>query len=44
METMRIGQLARKLDVTPTQIIRYLEEMGIDVDKGVNTKLVKSGD
>ena len=40
---MRIGQLARKLDVTPTAILQYLEELGIDVDKGVNTKLVGAG-
>ena len=40
---MRIGQLARKLDVTPSQIINYLEEIGIEVDKGVNTKLFDAG-
>ncbi|MDH5367857.1 MAG: hypothetical protein OEW67_12795 [Cyclobacteriaceae bacterium] len=40
---MRIGQLARKLDIPPSTIITYLEELGIEMDKGVNTKLVQAG-
>lgn len=40
---MRIGQLARKLDISPSQIINYLEGLGIEMDKGVNTKLVQAG-
>ena len=40
---MRIGQLARKLDIPPSKIINYLEGLGIEMDKGVNTKLVQAG-
>lgn len=40
---MRIGQLARKLEISPSQIIDYLEELGIEADKGVNTKLGEAG-
>ena len=40
---MRIGQLARKLEVNPSQIMEYLNELGFELDKGVNTKLMQGG-
>ena len=40
---MRISILARELKVKPSEIINYLESIGIETDKGVNTKLVKAG-
>ena len=36
---MRLGQLARKLDISPTQIINFLSENGIQISEGSNAKL-----
>jgi len=36
---MRLGQLARKLDISPTQIINFLTENGIQISEGSNVKL-----
>jgi hypothetical protein len=36
---MRLGQLARKLERTPTEIIEFLVSKGIAIDEGVNSKL-----
>jgi len=36
---MRLGQLARKLERTPTEIIEFLGTTGIAIDEGVNIKL-----
>src|SRR5688572_8220125 len=39
---MRLGQLARKLERTPTEIIEFLISKGIAIDEGVNSKLEMS--
>ncbi len=36
---MRLGQLARKLDIETSEIIKYLGEKNIQVDNHLNTKL-----
>ncbi len=36
---MRLGQLARKLEIKTTDIIDFLSEKGIDIETGTNTKL-----
>ena len=36
---MRLGQLARKLDTTPAEIIQFLASKNINIEKEVNTKL-----
>ena len=40
---MRIGVLARQIKVKPSAIIAFLNEIGVETDKGVNTKLMKAG-
>ena len=39
----RISQLARELGISPSEIIEYLREIGIDADRGASTKLMESG-
>ena len=36
---MRLTTLARKIDQTPTQLISYLEENGIEIKNGLHSKL-----
>ena len=36
---MRLGQLARKLDTTPAEIIQFLASKNINIENEVNTKL-----
>jgi hypothetical protein len=36
---MRLGQLARKLEVRPNQIVEFLATQNIDIDNGTNTRL-----
>ena len=36
---MRLTTLARKVAITPTKLIDFLEEKGVELTKGINTKL-----
>lgn len=36
---MRLGQLARKLEVRPNQIVEFLASQNIDIDNGTNTRM-----
>jgi hypothetical protein len=36
---MRLGQLARKLEVRPNQIVEFLATQNIDIDNGTNTRM-----
>jgi hypothetical protein len=36
---MRLGQLARKLEVRPTDIVEYLATLNVQIDNGTNTRL-----
>jgi len=36
---MRLGQLARRLELRPAQIVEFLAQRGIQVEEGVNTRL-----
>ena len=36
---MRLGQLARKLEVNPGRLMEVLKELSIDTDRGLNTPL-----
>src|SRR5690349_4914215 len=38
-QAMRLGQLARKLDLSPTEIINFLTERNIPTSEGSNTRL-----
>ena len=37
---MRLGQLARKLQVRPNQIVEFLATQNIDIDNGTNTRIL----
>jgi hypothetical protein len=37
---MRLGQLARKLEVRPNQIVEFLGTQNIDIDSGTNTRML----
>ena len=36
---MRLTTLARKVALTPTKLINFLEEKGVELTKGIHTKL-----